>query len=349
MEHIFVESTILLSFVEEQLTSEYILANYQYIIPEFATIETFDKLKNDFMFLYNGQLHNIINLEDILIILHKYKINKYYKIMIENAIWNILRLTYKPMFVCSEIIHDILNHNIDFDDSLCYLLEDILTTRQIRNLTCTHQIPDINKCTFSVPLLESILANDKINTKNYINLFLPIKYDLLDVIEYLILHNLCDTNLLCEIAAQCGQFNILKFGYSKGYNLKNVCTYAVIGGHIDILKWARENGCPWDETTIVSAIKNGHLDVTKFILEQECLYKGNICNCAITFGQLEMLIWLQSEGYKTDEFSGVIAAGNGQLNILKYLWSNGHPFNLNACYDHSYTHNEVRKWLQTMF
>jgi len=104
MEHIFVESTILLSFVEEQLTSEYILANYQYIIPEFATIETFDKLKNDFMFLYNGQLHNIINLEDILIILHKYKINKYYNIMIENTIWNILRLTYKPMFLCSEII-----------------------------------------------------------------------------------------------------------------------------------------------------------------------------------------------------------------------------------------------------
>ena len=24
------------------------------------------------------------------------------------------------------------------------------------------------------------------------------------------------------------------------------CAYAARGGHLKVLKWARENGCPWD-------------------------------------------------------------------------------------------------------
>jgi hypothetical protein len=27
------------------------------------------------------------------------------------------------------------------------------------------------------------------------------------------------------------------------------CENAAKGGHLEILKWARENGCPWDEET----------------------------------------------------------------------------------------------------
>ena len=27
------------------------------------------------------------------------------------------------------------------------------------------------------------------------------------------------------------------------------CAYAAEGGHLEVLKWARENGCPWDEYT----------------------------------------------------------------------------------------------------
>ena len=27
------------------------------------------------------------------------------------------------------------------------------------------------------------------------------------------------------------------------------CAWAAEGGHLEVLKWARENGCPWDEET----------------------------------------------------------------------------------------------------
>ena len=36
---------------------------------------------------------------------------------------------------------------------------------------------------------------------------------------------------------------------------------AALGGHLETLKWASENGCPWDEETCANAM-NGHLHVS---------------------------------------------------------------------------------------
>jgi len=42
-----------------------------------------------------------------------------------------------------------------------------------------------------------------------------------------------------------------KMGHSKQfhYNPPRVCETATTDGHLEVLKWARENGCPWDEET----------------------------------------------------------------------------------------------------
>ena len=31
------------------------------------------------------------------------------------------------------------------------------------------------------------------------------------------------------------------------------------GGHLEVLKWARENGCPWDEETCTNAASEGYV------------------------------------------------------------------------------------------
>jgi hypothetical protein len=38
------------------------------------------------------------------------------------------------------------------------------------------------------------------------------------------------------------------------------CAKAAEGGHrhLDVLKWARENGAPWDENTCINAVRNKH-------------------------------------------------------------------------------------------
>lgn len=36
-----------------------------------------------------------------------------------------------------------------------------------------------------------------------------------------------------------------------------------LGGHLDVLRWVRANGCPWNEKTCATAAYRGHLDVLR--------------------------------------------------------------------------------------
>jgi len=42
------------------------------------------------------------------------------------------------------------------------------------------------------------------------------------------------------------------------------------GGHLDVLKYLHENGCPWNEMTCECAAAFGHLDVLKYAQENGC-------------------------------------------------------------------------------
>jgi hypothetical protein len=47
-------------------------------------------------------------------------------------------------------------------------------------------------------------------------------------------------------------------------------SYAAEGGHLEVLKWAHENGCPWDARTCWAAAKAGHLEVLQWARENGC-------------------------------------------------------------------------------
>ena len=51
-------------------------------------------------------------------------------------------------------------------------------------------------------------------------------------------------------------------------------------GHLEVLKWARENDCPWDEGTCMCAAKGGHLDVLKWARENDCPWDEHTCTYA---------------------------------------------------------------------
>jgi len=41
-------------------------------------------------------------------------------------------------------------------------------------------------------------------------------------------------------------------------------------GHFDIVKWAREEGCPWDTGTYSAAIRSGNYDLWIWVNENGC-------------------------------------------------------------------------------
>ena len=47
--------------------------------------------------------------------------------------------------------------------------------------------------------------------------------------------------------------------------------------HLDCLKYAHENGCPWNENTCAKAATNGHLDCLKYAHENGCPWDRNTC------------------------------------------------------------------------
>jgi hypothetical protein len=69
------------------------------------------------------------------------------------------------------------------------------------------------------------------------------------------------------------------------------CVYAAQNGHLDVLQWARQNGCPWDEETCAFAAQNGHLDVLQWARQNGCPWSVSTCAFAAENGHLHVLQW----------------------------------------------------------
>ena len=45
---------------------------------------------------------------------------------------------------------------------------------------------------------------------------------------------------------------------------------AAKGGHLEVLQWARANGCPWDNQTLLEARENGHSELENWAIANGC-------------------------------------------------------------------------------
>ena len=67
------------------------------------------------------------------------------------------------------------------------------------------------------------------------------------------------------------------------------CMTAAEGGHLDVLKYAHKNGCPWNEWTCRRAAGGGHLNVLKYAREKGCPWDDETCYYAAEGGHLNVL------------------------------------------------------------
>src|SRR3984885_15425533 len=71
-------------------------------------------------------------------------------------------------------------------------------------------------------------------------------------------------------------------------------------GYLNIIQWARENGCDWDSLTCSYAAKGGHLEVLKWAHENGCHWNYRTCSSAAQGGHLEVLKWARENGFDWD-------------------------------------------------
>ena len=55
---------------------------------------------------------------------------------------------------------------------------------------------------------------------------------------------------MCSLAAKGGQLEVLQWARANGCPWdEETCAFATIGGHLEVLQWLHANGCPWDTDT----------------------------------------------------------------------------------------------------
>jgi Ankyrin repeats (many copies) len=90
----------------------------------------------------------------------------------------------------------------------------------------------------------------------------------------------------------------------RGLVLKKrvVCESAAVDGHLEVLKWARDNGCPPSNFSSVGtlcdiAARGGHLEVLKWAVANGCTLDIVFVDyLARVYGHSEISIWLDDYG-----------------------------------------------------
>ena len=108
------------------------------------------------------------------------------------------------------------------------------------------------------------------------------------------------------------------------WQIQSTCS-AARGGHLEVLRWAREHGCSLDDRTCDFAAEGGHLEVLVCAREQGCQLGASTCAWAAEGGHLQALIWAQDNDCSWDEATCASAARGGRMEVSRWARERGCP------------------------
>ena len=129
-----------------------------------------------------------------------------------------------------------------------------------------------------------------------------------------------------KVTQTCLYFTCKGFrGLVKPVQKNKICTETAKYGYLEVLQWARANGCPWNKWTCAYAAKDGHLEVLQWIRANGCPWNEDTCAYAAEGGHLKVLQWARANGCPWDRETCIIATRFGHLDVLQWARANGCP------------------------
>jgi hypothetical protein len=125
--------------------------------------------------------------------------------------------------------------------------------------------------------------------------------------------------------------------------------YASLNGNLEMVKLLISFGFKWivpptyfgaDHYVISEAARGGHLELIKWMKQEGCPWGTSTFREASGFGNIEMMEWIRDNGCPFDESSIIYASSNGKLDAVKWLRSNGCPWDIRAVFASAY-HGEM--------
>jgi Ankyrin repeats (many copies) len=185
----------------------------------------------------------------------------------------------------------------------------------------------------------------------------------LETLKWLIDHDAPKSESVCASAVHSGNIEIIQYlmgalnlnGSSKAQDLNDpsknypliasCCSYAGLNGNLDILKWLRDQGCPWDNNTINQAARKGHTHIIEWARANGCDWDYGAYDWPIDDGNFEMVKYLCVSGCPCNEYTCGRAAYCGNLEILQYLHSKGCPWDEDTIHSaHEGGHTHIVEW-----
>jgi len=99
-----------------------------------------------------------------------------------------------------------------------------------------------------------------------------------------------------------------------------------------VLKWAREQNCPWGVRTCAHAAARGHLKILKWARAHHCPWNALTCKNAADDKRLDVLRWAHENGCPWDARTCTAAVESRQLEAFKYAVEHGCPWSDDTCW-----------------
>jgi hypothetical protein len=124
--------------------------------------------------------------------------------------------------------------------------------------------------------------------------------------------------VLCPMAARGGGLEALQF-LLVDRNCQwaaSTCAAAARGGHLPVVQWASQHGCPWNDHVVP---KWGQ--ITEFLKGNRRLgpWEDDTCAVAAERGYLHIVQWAWANGFRMSRYMTIAAARNGHLQTLMWL------------------------------
>jgi hypothetical protein len=187
------------------------------------------------------------------------------------------------------------------------------------------------------------------------------------------------TQTTLAFAAGFGQLDTVKWLHAKGHDRGNAsicaatkghldvlqwlrltlilddepgcCDHAAAFGHFHILRWAREVGLQWTESTMCNLAAKGSVEMLKWAFENGCpMGEGYAVMAHLAMaGSIEGAEWALSLGYPWNDGAYTIAAMNGHLTFLKWAFANEYEWasGVTALRAAEAKHYDVLRWVIT--
>jgi len=116
----------------------------------------------------------------------------------------------------------------------------------------------------------------------------------------------------------------------------------------ELLQWAYNQGCPWDEDTCSYVAENGNFKGIQWLYSKGCPW-GDTCWFASMFGHFNIVQWAFGRGAKLNDSVCYYASLHGNLEILKWALINQCPWEPSMCLTVAMkkNHHHIVDWIIT--